>query len=71
MKFYQLTVNSPPDLERTHGHFIPLPSGIGWTMRWREKVTRSHWANPATMKQYPGLKHADDQHDACWLAAML
>jgi transposase len=30
-----------------------------------------HLANPAAMEQYSGLKHADDQHDAFWLAEML
>jgi transposase len=30
-----------------------------------------HLANPAALKQYSGLKHADDQHDAFWLAEML
>lgn len=28
-------------------------------------------ANPAAMKQYDGLKYADDRHDAFWLAHML
>lgn len=30
-----------------------------------------HLANPSAMKQYEGLKHADDRHDAFWLAHML
>ena len=30
-----------------------------------------HLANPSAMKQYEGLKHADDKHDAFWLAHML
>jgi transposase len=30
-----------------------------------------HLANPAAIQQYSGLKHADDQHDAFWLAEML
>lgn len=30
-----------------------------------------HLANPAAIKQYLGLKHAGDQHDAFWLAEML
>jgi len=29
-----------------------------------------HLANPAAMKQYTGLKHIDDKHDAFWLAHM-
>ena len=28
-------------------------------------------ANPSAMKQYKGLKHVDDKHDAFWLAHML
>ncbi|MDB4442596.1 hypothetical protein N9219_04170 [bacterium] len=27
-----------------------------------------HLANPSAIKQYEGLKHADDQHDAFFLA---
>jgi transposase len=30
-----------------------------------------HLANPAAIQQYRGLKHADDKHDAFWLAQML
>jgi transposase len=32
---------------------------------------RVHLANPAAIQQYTGLKHADDKHDAFWLAQML
>jgi len=32
---------------------------------------RVHLANPAAMKQYRGLKHTDDRHDALWLAKLL
>ena len=32
---------------------------------------RVHLANPAAIQQYSGLKHADDKHDAFWLAQML
>ena len=32
---------------------------------------RVHLANPAAIQQYRGLKHADDRHDAFWLAEML
>jgi len=27
-----------------------------------------HLANPSAIKQYEGLKHVNDRHDACWLA---
>lgn len=30
-----------------------------------------HLANPSAIKKYEGLKHADDHHDAFWLAEML
>ena len=30
-----------------------------------------HLANPTAIQQYCGLKHADDKHDAFWLAEML
>ena len=30
-----------------------------------------HLANPLAIQQYRGLKHADDRHDAYWLAQML
>jgi transposase len=30
-----------------------------------------HLANPAAIQKYKGLKHADDRHDAMWLAEML
>lgn len=30
-----------------------------------------HLANPAAIQKYKGLKHADDRHDAFWLAEML
>lgn len=32
---------------------------------------QAHLANPAAIKKYTGLKFADDQHDAFWLAEML
>jgi hypothetical protein len=30
-----------------------------------------HLASPSAIQQYSGLKHADDKHDAFWLAQML
>src|SRR3990172_4944972 len=36
-----------------------------------EEGYRVHLANPAAMKQYEGIKHLDDPHDAFWLARML
>ena len=36
-----------------------------------EEGYRVHLANPSRVQQYSGLKHGDDEHDACWLAEML
>jgi transposase len=32
---------------------------------------KAHLANPSKVQKYKGLKHADDKHDAFWLAEML
>lgn len=36
-----------------------------------ERGFRVHLANPCAIQQYSGLKHADDVHDAFWLAEQL
>jgi len=36
-----------------------------------EQGYKVHLANPSAIQQYSGLKHADDKHDAFWLAEML
>ena len=36
-----------------------------------EEGYKVHLANPSAIEQYSGLKHADDKHDAFWLAEML
>src|SRR5512144_1206559 len=36
-----------------------------------EEGYQVHLANPSAIQQYRGLKHADDKHDAFWLAQML
>jgi len=36
-----------------------------------EEGYQVHLANPSRIQQYSGLKHADDEHDAFWLAEML
>lgn len=36
-----------------------------------EEGYKVHLANPAAMKQYEGIKHLDDRHDAFWLANLL
>jgi len=37
----------------------------------QERGYRVHLANPAAIQKYSGLKHADDNHDAFWLAELL
>jgi transposase len=37
----------------------------------QEKGYRVHLANPSAVKQYEGLKHADDKWDAFWLCHLL
>ncbi len=39
--------------------------------RLMEEGYRLHLANPAALKQYEGVKHLDDRHDAFWLATLL
>jgi len=36
-----------------------------------EEGYRVHLANPSQIQKYEGLKHADDDHDAFWLAELL
>ena len=36
-----------------------------------EEGYKVHLANPSEIQKYEGLKHADDEHDAFWLAEML
>ena len=36
-----------------------------------EEGYRVHLANPSQIQKYEGLKHADDKHDAFWLAELL
>ncbi len=38
---------------------------------WMDEGYNVHLANPSAIQQYNGLKHADDKHDAFWLAEML
>jgi transposase len=37
----------------------------------QENGYRVHLANPAAIQKYSGMKHADDNHDAFWLAELL
>jgi transposase len=61
-----------PYQERLKG--IVIESTLNWY--WLadlliEKGYSVHLANPCGIQKYSGLKHADDKHDAFWLAQML
>lgn len=61
-----------PYRERLKG--IVIESTFNWY--WladllTEKGYSVHLANPCGIRKYSGLKHADDKHDAFWLAQML
>ncbi len=61
-----------PYRERLKG--IVIESTLNWY--WLadlliEKGYAVHLANPCGIQKYSGLKHADDKHDAFWLAQML
>lgn len=78
--FYRKLANDPeiianafaPYRERLRG--IAIESTFNWY--WLadlliEKGYAVHLANPCAIQKYSGLKHADDRHDAFWLAQML
>ena len=53
---------------------IAVESTYNWYWLVDLLMTRGyevHLANPAAIQKYKGLKHADDRHDASWLAEML
>ena len=59
---------------RVHLSGIVVESTFNWY--WlvdllMDKGYRMHLANPAGIQKYKGLKHADDKHDAFWLAHLL
>ena len=74
---------SPNDLKTIVGGFEPYRSEmvgivVESTYNWYWLVDglmsegyRVHLANPVAIQKYSGLKHADDKHDAFWLAEML
>ena len=78
--FYRKLANDPriivnafaPYRERLKG--IVIESTFNWY--WladllMEEGYPVHLANPCGIQKYAGLKHADDRHDAFWLAQML
>jgi transposase len=59
---------------RKHIAGIAVESTYNWY--WLVDLLMSHdykvqLANPAAIQKYTGLKHADDRHDAFWLAELL
>jgi transposase len=72
--------NDPEEILLTLGRFREDMVGVvvESTYNWYWLVDllgdagyRVHLANPTAIQKYSGLKHADDQHDAFWLAEML
>ena len=72
--------NHPGEILLTLGRFQEEMVGVvvESTFNWYWLVDllgdagyRVHLANPSAIQKYSGLKHADDQHDAFWLAEML
>ena len=72
--------NHPEEILLTLGRFQEEMVGVvvESTFNWYWLVDllgdagyRVHLANPSAIQKYSGLKHADDQHDAFWLAEML
>jgi transposase len=59
---------------REHLKGIVIESTLNWYWladHLMEKGYPVHLANPCGIQKYSGLKHADDKHDAFWLAQML
>lgn len=78
--FKRKLLNDPQDILDTLKPFkddivgIAVESTYNWY--WLVDLLMSegykvHLANPAEIQKYTGLKYADDQHDAFWLAEML
>lgn len=72
--------NDPDDILRFWEPFKPNLAGIvvESTFNWywlvdllQDHGYRVHLANTAGVQKYSGLKHADDNHDAFWLAELL
>jgi len=61
-----------PYKERIEGVVVESTYNWYWLVDGlMEEGYRVHLANPAAMKQYEGIKHLDDRHDAFWLARLL
>lgn len=61
-----------PYKERLEGVVVESTYNWYWLVDGlQEAGYRVHLANPSAMKQYEGLKHADDKWESFWLAHML
>lgn len=78
--FYRKLVNDPNLIASAFAPYRGRLKGIviESTFNWywladllMEKGYSVHLANPCGIQKYSGLKHADDKHDAFWLAQML
>ncbi len=63
-------------LEPFQGELVGIAVESTYNWYWlvdglMEEGYKVHLANPSAIQQYVGLKHADDRHDAFWLAEML
>ena len=78
--FYRKLANDPKLIASAFVPYRKQLKGIviESTLNWywladllMEKGYSVHLANPCGIQKYSGLKHADDRHDAFWLAQML
>jgi transposase len=78
--FYRKLANDPKVIVNAFAPYQDQLKGIviESTLNWywladllMEKGYAVHLANPCAIQKYSGLKHADDKHDAFWLAQML
>ncbi len=68
----QILSTLSPYRHRTVGVVVESTYNWYWLVdALMEEGYRVHLANPAAMKQYSGIKHLDDEHDAFWLARLL
>ena len=78
--FKRKLANEPEEILAALGSFREEMAGVvvESTFNWYWLVDllgdagyRVHLANPSAIQKYSGLKHADDRHDAFWLAELL
>ena len=80
-RIYKRRLPNQPDLILTElepykDHLVGIVVESTFNWYWlvdllMDEGYRMHLANPAGIQKYKGLKHADDNHDAFWLAHLL